>query len=243
MADELPLVELIKLGFEFCGSYTLAAGIGHVDEGWQIDENGHIDEDENNLEFESAPDESKITDKTLYGHQPLTSKKAIRAITDNMKGVNGQKKAQRSLRYIIERSASPMETILCMLLTLPHKIGGYGLPAPELNKRVYIKNAANSRSGKPYYLCDLFWPKAKLAVEYDSDSYHTGADRIASDSAKRFALDELGIHVITLTSRQIRNPAVFERITKQIARKLGKRLRYSNQQFKIVNRELRDLLL
>jgi len=262
MADELPLVKLIELGFELCGTYSLAAGIRHdstedrsSESKDALFENSHITEhsnsDDNSYEAEDVLFEysyesegnPESVDKTLYGHPPLTSVKEIKAFIAHMKGVSGQKKSKRALNYIADGSASPMETILSMLLTLPQKLGGYGLPAPEMNKRIDVGSRTKTQSKKAYYICDLYWPKAKLAVEYDSDSYHTGTDRIASDSAKRLDLDALGINVITLTSRQIRNPAVFESITKLIAKKLGKRLRFTNPQFKAVNRKLRDMLL
>ena len=218
MADELPLVKLIELGLELCGSYSL-----HV-------------KDEYNPGEES-------TDKALYGHPHLTSIKALNAFASRMEGVCGQKKVSRALRYIAEGSASPMETILFMLLTLPYKLGGYGLPAPELNKRINIGNATGKRSGKAYYVCDLLWPKANFAIEYDSNFYHVSADRIAGDAMKRLDLATRGIIVITVTSRQIRNLIEFEILAKLIAKKVGRQLKYKNPQFRAAQLDLRNLLL
>jgi len=248
MAGELSLIKLIELGFELCGSYTLAAGCEPGKESeYSPVEHSDADEYSNGIEHiqesESAPYEEKRTSKTLYGHPPLASTKVIADVVNHLKGVSGQKKTQRALRYIAGGSASPMETILSMLLTLPHKLGGYGLPMPVLNKRINIGSENKRQSGKSYYVCDLFWPKAKFAVEYDSDLFHTGADRIARDSEKRLSLTKLGITTITITNKQIRSAAEFESIAKLIAAKLGKQLRYTNQQFKKVNKELRGLLL
>lgn len=225
MAGELPLVKLIELGFEFCGSYSLPA----------------ISEYSHGSEYED-------TDKTLYDCPQLTNIEALNNFKSLMKGVNGQKKANRALCYIADGSASPMETIIIMLLTLPYKLGGFGLPMPELNKHIAPRNAIKGGAGErssriPDYKCDLYWPKAKLAIEYDSDFYHTGADRIARDSKRRFDLMTLGITVVSVTSRQIRNRVEFENLARLIARKLDKRLRYNNLQFSKTNRELRDLLL
>jgi len=218
MAGELPLVKLIELGFELCGSYSISPA-GEYSPG-----------------VESA-------DKTLYGHPPLTSTKAIKSLITRLEGVNGQKKADRALRYIADGSASPMETIIIMLLTLPHKLGGYGLPMPELNRRIDSENAAKWGSRRYYYICDLFWPKANIAIEYDSDFYHAGADRMDSDSTKRLDLTTHDINVLTVTNRKLRNPAIIESIAKLIAKRLGIRLRYENPQFLEARRELRNLLL
>ena len=116
-------------------------------------------------------------------------------------------------------------------------------PQPKLNKRIDHGKAAGKRSNKAYHRCDLFWPEAKLAVEYDSDEYHTGADRIAEDSKKRVDLGALGIDVVTVTSGQIQSAVEFERLARLIAKKLGKKLRYKNPQFLKAQRELRKLLL
>ena len=223
MACELPLVKLIELGLELCGTYSLPAVNDY------------------------SPGTENV-DKTRYDRPKLTEIKTLKAFTARMKEAGGQKKASRALRYIADGSGSPMETIMIMLLTLPYKLGGYGLTMPGLNKRIEPKNkikggADKDRSRNPNYKCDLFWPKAKLAIEYDSDFYHTGADRIASDSKKRFDLMALGITVVSVTSRQLRSKGEFENIARLVARKLGKRLQHKNPQFSEANRKLRSLLL
>ncbi|MCL1896343.1 MAG: endonuclease domain-containing protein [Clostridiales bacterium] len=303
MAVELPLVKLIELGLELCGTYSLPALSGQNNEHSNGQSNEHSNKKEiagdglrgNREEIagdglrgnkketagkglpgheEWIPDEiihgdkelvidrslynrwkedvdktlygngEETADDNLYGHPPLTNVKALKNLAGRMEGVNGQKNANRALRYIADGSGSPMETILFMLLTLPHQLGGYGLPAPVLNKRIDMAKAGISRSGKPYYVLDLFWPKAKLAIEYDSDSYHTGADRIARDAKKRSDLKARGITVITVTSGQVRSATEFERIAKLISRNLHGRLRFKNPgQFLKARRELRNLLL
>jgi len=230
MAGELPLVKLIELGFELCGSSSLAAG-----------------SEPNSIPADEPEYGAGNPDKTLYGYQQLTNTKALKTFTKYMAGVRGQKKAYRALRYIADGSASPMETILFMLLTLPHKLGGFELPAPELNKRIDLKTTVKQRakhvSEKTFYICDLFWPKANLAVEYDSDIYHTGADRIAKDAKKRLDLEARGITPITVTSSQIRNAIEFENLAGALAKKLNKRLRYQGANFSRNNQQLRSLLL
>ena len=220
MAGELPLIKLIELGFELCGSYSLP------------------------IKNEYSPGvEMKAVDEIVYNHPQLTRIKALKSFTAHMGGVNGYKKAQRALRYIADGSGSPMETILFMLLTLPYKLGGYGLPMPELNRRIDMPSTAKPKRNKPYYVCDFYWPEGGLAIEYDSDFYHTGADRIARDSKKRFDLATRGITVITVTSRQIRNAVEFENLVTLIAGKLKKRLRHRDSQFQKARRELRNQLL
>jgi hypothetical protein len=160
-----------------------------------------------------------------------------------MKGVRGQKQAARALRYIVDGSASPMETVLTMLLTLPPLLGGYRFPLPILNGRIVPGKSAKASSSKSYYSCDLFWPDLDLAVEYDSDHFHTGAERIASDSKRRNSLALIGIVVITVTSRQIRSIVEFEKVARQIAGNMDRRLQVKSPQFLKAQRELRGHLL
>ena len=222
MAGELPLPKLVELGLELCGTYSLPANSGHT--------------------YDNSKEPAAALED-FFNHPLLTSVNELRAHARRMKGASGQKKVRRALRYIADGSASPMETILFMLLTLPKKLGGYGLPQPKLNRRIDPGKAGGQRFGKDYYVCDLFWPEAKLAVEYDSDTYHTGADRIAGDTKKRLDLAADGIDVVTVTKRQVRDAAELESLAGLIARKLGKRLRSENPAFQKAKRELRKLLL
>jgi hypothetical protein len=217
MAAELPLVKLIELGFELCGTYSLP-GVA---------------------EPEGRP---STPGKDFDSHPPLTSLKKLKAFAARMAGIRGHKRASRALRYIADNSASPMETILTMLLTLPYKLGGYGLPMPELNCRIVPVKAAKRSASKSFYSCDLFWSNIDLAVEYDSDLYHTGAERIASDSKRRNTLTSIGVLVITVTRKQIYSVVEFEKVARLIAGNMDRRLRFKNPKFADTHRELRKLL-
>ena len=217
MAGELPLIKLIELGLELCGTYSKPP-IDEYDPG------------------------AEGPDKTVYNHLPLTNVQALKNYTARMEGVKGHKNAVKALRYIADGSGSPMETTLFMLLTVPYKHGGYGLPAPELNKRIEITTTYNNKPRKTYYVCDLFWEQAGFAIEYDSDFYHASTDRIARDAKRRFDLAAHGIIAIAVTSKQIRNTLELENLAKLVAKKSGRQLRYKTPQFQEKQRELRNLL-
>ncbi|MCL2151179.1 MAG: hypothetical protein FWH50_03010, partial [Coriobacteriia bacterium] len=65
--------------------------------------------------------------------QPLSSVAKLESFVAKAAGVSGCVKARKALPYIIENSASPMETVIAILLTLPYRYGGFGLPQPTLN--------------------------------------------------------------------------------------------------------------
>ena len=218
MADKLSLIKLIQLGFELCGTYSLP------------------------VKDPDSTGQSNVGE-VIYNRTPLSNVKKLSGFANQMPGVHGRKLALRALQYITDGSGSPMETILTMLLTLPYKLGGYGFRLPKLNSRIIPAKTIKRSSGKRYYSCDLFWPDADLAVEYDSDQHHTGAERIASDSKRRNTLSSAGILIITVTSQQIHDREEFEKVARLIAVNLDKPLRYRDPGFSTTQMALRDTLL
>ena len=233
LADELPLVKLIELGYELCGTYSMpatAAQDGKLvlparDSGEQLD---------------GKP----ISPKNGFSARPpLTGTKKLAAFLARMPGVKGHQKAMRALSYISDGAASPMETKLAIILTLPYKLGGYHFPRPKHNNRIVPVKTARRSAPKAYYACDLYWADYGVAVEYDSDSYHTGPDRIAEDSIRRAALALMGITVFTVTNQQIRSAPELRKVACALASHMGKRLQYANTGFAAAHSELRKLLM
>lgn len=176
--------------------------------------------------------------------------------------------ARKAANYLIGNSASPMETNLAMLLCLPSSQGGFGLPKPELNMEVkapdhrpygsltYLsgRNKGSYRMNLPDQLegarsptrkfrLDLYWPKHRFALEYDSDTFHANAQKLHADSERRTALEGLGINVVSVTSRQVYNEAEFELLARTTAQHLGKRIRIERADFKERHRRLKAEIL
>jgi very-short-patch-repair endonuclease len=130
-----------------------------------------------------------------------------------------------------------------MLLTLPYNLGGYGIAAPELNSKIIFSEEARRTADRSYYLCDLFWPELDCAVEYDSDQFHTGADRIARDSKRRNSLSAVGITVVTVTNRQLQSISEFDKVARIISQHTDRRLQYKSPKFNEKRLELRRQIL
>lgn len=174
--------------------------------------------------------------------KPLTTVPKLKSFLDSASNTRGRNRALRGTRYLIEGSASPMETILTMLLCLPYNIGGYGLPHPMLNYRVDIPNRSRRLADRTYCSCDLCWPYENLVLEYDSALYHSDPQRRESDARRRNTLITLGFTVITVSSDQLMNSGAFNRLAHQVAKRLGKRLRYKDPHFTHTHCDLRDEL-
>ncbi len=195
------------------------------------------------FEFCGTYSSSSGGQKEIFQRSPLVSVEALSLFIDAVEGLRGSFDAKRALRYIAKGSASPRETILVLLLSLPLRLGGCGLPQPELNYPVSLTESAQRATGKRSLRCDLYWPKARLAVEYDSDLHHTGGDRIADDATRRTVLANMGIEVVTVTRRQVALRSEFAAVVQLLSKRLGKRNRKTSLSWTIRERELRSQLL
>lgn len=192
-AKHLSLVELMKLGYEICGSYLVSS---------------------------SAP-------AGFYPCQNAASSERLRRTLQKVEGFDGRRRAMQSMNYVIEGSASPQETRLVLVLCLPCRLGGFGLPFPKMNRAVTPRVADAPFTSQGSYVCDLYWERAHLDVEYDSDQFHASAEKLALDARRRSELALLGVQVISVTRRQLGSEHEMEKVARAIARVLGVQIRTS----------------
>ncbi|WP_139653557.1 hypothetical protein [Raoultibacter phocaeensis] len=169
---------------------------------------------------------------------PLTDPEKLNAFLDVVAGLRGIGTVRRVLRLVLRGSASPMETVVVILLCFPCSLGGYGLPWPILNHRIDVGKASRMVE-KGFYRCDLCWPDEKIAIEYDSDLFHTGSSRIARDSKRRNDLISLGYEVMTVTKGQVFDYGAFDRFARQFAKRAGFRIRERVADCDVRRRDLR----
>lgn len=182
-------------------------------------------------------------DRTVFDAHPLSSPERIDALLARSAGLRGVKKARRAMRYVLAGSASPMETALTMFFTLPYSLGGYGLKRPKLNHRIDIPLKLKSKVESAYYVCDLFWERAKLAIEYDSNLAHAGVNKTVRDAMRRSVLTALGISVLSVTWPQVKNAEALNQLAHLVAEKTHKRLQYAKSNFRLRHHILRRRLL
>ncbi|RDB63871.1 hypothetical protein C1878_03520 [Gordonibacter sp. 28C] len=170
-----------------------------------------------------APDESQPY--RVRNRTPLTTPARLAAYLNRIEGVRGAKAARQALPFVMSGSASPRESTLTALLTLPCTRGGSNVSRPRMNAPVPLGKRAGWITDRDFFRCDLLWPGEKVAVEYDSTLCHTGATRIAEDAARRNALESLGLTVVTATWRQVTNYREYNRFARILAGHLGTRIR------------------
>lgn len=200
MARGLSLTQLIALGNELCGYYTI-----------------------------DGRSETGVRQRQL----PLISKQALAchleeaatcAKARNEPAPQGMQKALRALPYIVEHSASPKETEMAMLLSLPYRLGGYGIPQPSMNHRIELTEEAARMARRHSVRADLCWPDHSLDLEFNGAAVHSGGKSETSDRARTNALMLMGYSVIEVTSQQIADHRAFESIALHVAKLIKKRV-------------------
>lgn len=174
---------------------------------------------------------------------------SLKSYLRNASGSRGVKKARRAADFAFDGAASPMETKLALLLSLPTAYGGYGIPKPVLNAAVSggVLSAVPPRKGDFFLTgdlrCDLSWPEKGFALEYDSSMYHDGRVNIDSDSKRRTRLEANAVRVLSVTKGQVYDYARFDELARVVAEKIGYRPRIKRQDWSALRGSLRKELL
>ena len=155
--------------------------------------------------------------------EPATSISQIERFADRLAGWRGIAALCSSNPWIVENSASPRETQLALLLGMPSRFGGFGLPRPVMNHVIQLSSEARLLTTLDRYEVDLCWPKQKVAVEYNSDEFHQRDKK--SDAVKANALRAMGYEVIVVTWDQLRSFSEMNRVALAVRKALGIRRR------------------
>lgn len=162
---------------------------------------------------------SAQSDSGFLRREPRSNPQFIERYLEKCDGIHGVKAAKRASSYIAKGSASPMESLLSMLLCLPPSLGGFGLPRPELNFPI-----ETNEGGIVMRRCDLYWPDQRFALEYDSDTFHSDASKLHLDSSRRSTLEKAGVHVVSVTKNQVFDRGQLFNLATIVSKRLGKRL-------------------
>lgn len=170
-------------------------------------------------------DYEKIQYNKSNNFQTITSCKVLKDFIQSNPEIFGSRQALYSLRFIRDNSASPMETACTLFLCLPYKLGGYGIPFPELNQKIQLKHSVKKITSHHFFVADLYWKEEGVIAEYDSDQFHSNRASINKDIQRANLLELNGHKVITITKKQLLNRYEFEQTATLIAQELNHRIR------------------
>lgn len=216
LARELEFRELVALGCELCGSYS-PDPLGASEEG----------------------------SGCAYQIKPATTPAAIKAFIAAVPSMHGVSRARQAAEYVLSGSASPMETMLALQLSLPVARGGYGLGAPVLNELQDVPASQQALTNMRHFAPDIFYPEYALDVEYESNEAHIFARgmsgigpktrreivaKVNNDKRRMRDIQALGIRVMQVTYDDCLSIESLDRIARQIYQHIAqvRGLRYSN---------------
>lgn len=168
-------------------------------------------------------------------HAQITDVATIREYLKKVPGMHGVKRAKQALGCMADGSASARETDLYMQYCMRPKYGSFGLGGVELNHTFDLDDhpQAKALTRLKKITPDLYWPKHKIAVEYESTEHHgayvsvrellsINRRKLSSDSERRRTYDAMGIFVLTVTDGEFCNYDEVDRIAKLLARHMKK---------------------
>lgn len=207
MARELSVTQLIALGDELCGVYSF---------------------DEDCLSGVRQRGVPLTTPGRLAGFLEMVEGRAARGGAGGSVP-QGLRKAQRAVAHVVSNSASPMETMLEMLLALPCRMGGYGIPRPLMNHEIRLSGEAAAIARRRSLRADLWWGERCVDLEFNGRAAHSGERAEFSDRARTNALMLMDCTVIEMTSQQLMSFGEFELLALHLAKLLGKRIASSQR--------------
>lgn len=215
MAAQLSGIELVKLGYELCGVYSLPM---------------------------SQPNYAGIP-RGYSRRKALTSVARLTAHVASQSNNRSVKKARWALRYVLDGSASPRETELSMLMVLPRKLGGYGLRKPEIRHEFATSSEVLLFLSGKSAAFDLHWPDAGLLLRHGGQALK-GNDDDRKRNRHLTSLDAAGSRVVHVTNRDIRHAESLDEVADAVARCHGRHLRNDLQyDFAARQAELRERVL
>lgn len=157
----------------------------------------------------------------------------------------GTLRARRVSELMLEGSASPMETVLALMLTLPVEFGGFGLEKPLLNQAIDVRESGRGISDRDVVVPDFIWPDQGVVLEYDSDEFHAlrGKGQLKRDATRANILTALGFRVFRATSQTVRSLPELTLLVRQIARALDVELPEASPLQELRRRKLYMLLM
>ena len=209
-------------------------------------------------------------ERSLHRRRPVSSAHRIAAYISDAARMWGLKRARAAVPFLAEGSASPMESAAYLMLCLPHRMGGYALPRPLLNARVYVDGSGEIRpreveeqcdatvatrltrpagridiarrdeQGREYFECDLAWPQAGLVVDYHGRSAHGAWSEVSHDLRRGNILLSCGYDYLVMTKETLGDTGRLAEFAESVAMRLGAGLHPQAGEFARRQRVLRD---
>ena len=183
-ADLKRLSDRLKLGMELCGRYAhLVAG------------------DETTTTFyREANKTGDLVSQYQNPHiEQATTVGEIGMFCSLAKHIAGLRPAHEAATFLIDGSASPNESVLSLMMSLPCRKGGYGFGDVSLNPKVSVKPELRHLVNADTYHPDCYLEAIDTDLEFQSFENHLGRESLVRDASRRNDIQALGIEVKDVT--------------------------------------------
>lgn len=214
-ARKITLAETLMLLMELLGTYTLpeAATMSlHWGGHW------HQDDSDDSLQ------------QVHYKCEPATDITELRRLARWTKS-SSDSTFREAVRIAAAGSASPGESMMFGMFNAPMRHGGFGFSKfPKggmlLNHRIdFDEQSLHMASGIPYAVCDAYIPAARNCFEYNGIGHEEPGYRI-HDGERNNGLKGMGIKVIAINRKQMRDIVALEAIARSTYKDAGIRFQY-----------------
>lgn len=149
---------------------------------------------------------------------PCTNVESIRHALDALPAYGKPQRARQALDLVLDRSNSPMETVVALLLCAPRRLGGLGLSGAQMNYRIVTPVG-------PRYV-DIAFPKLNIGLEYKGRRSHS-IERTARDDRRQNKLVGSGMSILNIWYEDLVEQHLFKQLIADLYRAAN--LRYRNR--------------
>lgn len=161
-----------------------------------------------------------------YRIAPIMSMEGFARMAQQVGGSTASARAYTVACLAFDGSASPMETALALMLSLPLDYGGFELQKPWLNASIDVSAHRGAVADCDQVTPDFLWPEERVALEYDSEEFHADDDKgTGRDAVRSNILTSLGYRVFRATPKTVRSLAGVELLARQLASAIGTELK------------------
>ena len=183
----------------------------------------------------------------LWQRAPLVELSELAEFARSNAGLRGAGKLSEALSLVNGVTASPFEARLSALLTFPRSLGGCALEGFENNRKVVLDARGRALSRQDACYLDLYHPGGvggrPFAVECQGEAFHAPAHAALDDADRQVALRGMGIDVVPVTYRQIKNAENYQVLAGLIASLCGQELPRRTGRFVRAENALRHEIL
>ncbi len=185
------------------------------------------------------------TDSGVTGNlRPLVDLAELRGHASSARAtkVRGAATACRALELVVPGSASPRESEVATMLMMTRARGGLSLGGFTMNEPLELPRDLGRLVGSGSIRPDFLWEDHMVAMEYESDAWHSSLGSVERDEGRRRVLETMGYSVMRLTNDVLRSDVRLNAFMTTLARRLYPRRPPASEAMLLKRRDLRALL-